>query len=117
MPADRISNIWTYNFRNGKRLTDAYFSLELQNVFRQKRVPDEKNGKQDYKAPPPGYTLLHADVSASFRLGKLPATVGLSGRNLLNRSYRDYLNNLRYFTDELGRNIGLRLKITFQKMD
>jgi iron complex outermembrane receptor protein len=117
MPADRISNIWTYNFKNGKRLTDAYASLELQNVFRQKRVPDEKNGKQDYKAPPQGYTLLHADVSASFRLGKLPATVGLSGRNLLNRSYRDYLNNLRYFTDELGRNIGLRIKITLQKMD
>jgi iron complex outermembrane receptor protein len=117
MPADRISNVWTYNFRNGKRITDAYFSLELQNVFRQSRVPDEKNAKQDYKAPPKGYTLLNGDVSASFRMGKLPATVGLSGRNLLNRSYRDYLNNLRYFTDEVGRNIGLRLKITLQKTD
>jgi iron complex outermembrane receptor protein len=117
MPADRISNIWTYNFRNGKRLTEAYFSIELQNIFRQTRVPDEKNGKQDYKAAPQGYTLLNADVSASFALGRLPVTIGLNGRNLLNRSYRDYLNNLRYFTDELGRNIGLRLKITLQKMD
>jgi iron complex outermembrane receptor protein len=32
-------------------------------------------------------------------------------RNLLNTVYRDYLNSMRYFSDEMGRNISLRFKI------
>jgi iron complex outermembrane receptor protein len=111
MPADRISNELTYYLNKIETLTNTYFSLELQNVFTQTRVPSEKNGKQDYKAPPPGYTLLNANASASFKLFQLPVTASVSGRNLLNTLYRDYLNSMRYFTDEVGRNISLRLKI------
>jgi iron complex outermembrane receptor protein len=39
----------------------------------------------------------------------LAVSVGV--RNLLNTVYRDYLNGMRYFTDEMGRNISIRLKI------
>ncbi len=114
MPSDRVGNELTYSFKNGKKFSDTYFSLELQNTMRQSRVPDEKNGKQDYKEPPPGYTLLNADFSTSFKLRGLRLTVGISGRNLFNTVYREYLNTFRYYTDERGRNIGLRLKINLQ---
>lgn len=114
MPSDRISNELTYAFKDGKRLSDTYFSLEMQNVLRQDRVPDEKNGRQDYKAPPAAYTLLNADFSTSFRMGRLPLTIGAGARNLLNKAYREYLNTQRYYADERGRNIIVRLKINLQ---
>jgi iron complex outermembrane recepter protein len=116
MPSDRISNELAYKFKNGNRFSDTYFSLEVQNVMRQTRVPGDKNGRQDYKAPPPAYTLLNADFSTSFQVSKLPVTVGISGRNLLNKAYREYLNTMRYYADERGRNISLRLKIDLQHL-
>jgi iron complex outermembrane receptor protein len=88
--------------------------LELQNVLEQKRVPSDKNEKQDYKAPPAGYTLLHANASTTFKLRSMPVTLSIGARNILNTSYREYLNSFRYFTDEMGRNINLRLKIGLQ---
>jgi iron complex outermembrane receptor protein len=116
MPSDRIFNEITYNFNTGKKFTKSYVSLELQNVFTQTRVPDEKNGKQDYKDAPEGYALLNADFSTTIEINKLPFTFSLSGRNLLNTSYREYLNSMRYFTDEQGRNIGIRMKIPIEHL-
>jgi iron complex outermembrane recepter protein len=114
MPSDRISNELTYLFSNTERFNNSYVSVELQHVLEQTRVPDEKNGPQDYKLPPAGYSLLNADISTSFTMGSFPVTLALSGRNLLNKSYREYLNSFRYFTDEIGRTFILRLKIGLQ---
>jgi iron complex outermembrane receptor protein len=77
-------------------------------------VPGEKNGKQDYKAPPPGYTLVNLNASTTILISKLPVTIGIGIRNMLNTKYRDYLNSMRYFTDEMGRNISFRLKIPIE---
>ena len=38
-------------------------------------------------------------------------TIGVGVDNLLNTSYRDYLNRFRYYTDEMGTNVSLRVKI------
>ncbi len=114
MPSDRITNELTYSFNDSKHFSGTYFSIEMQNVFRQSRVPDDRNGKQDYKEPPAGYMLLNADVSTSFKVASLPLTFSIGVRNLLNKAYRDYLNSFRYFTDEMGRNISLRLKFGFE---
>jgi len=114
MPSDRINNEITYALKDRNRFANTYFSLELQNVLEQKRVPSDKNEKQDYKAPPAGYTLLHANASTTFKLRSMPVTLSIGARNILNTSYREYLNSFRYFTDEMGRNINLRLKIGLQ---
>lgn len=110
MPANRLSNEITYTLNK-----DTYFSAEVMNVLRQSRVPSDKNGKQDYKAPPPGYTLVNFNASTIVNIGKTPVTLGLGIRNLFNINYRDYLNSMRYFADEMGRNIGLRIKIPLEK--
>ncbi|MEO6136021.1 MAG: TonB-dependent receptor [Ginsengibacter sp.] len=114
MPADNITNELSWQFKDGSRLTKTSFGISIQNTFKQTRVPDDKYGKQDYKEPPPAYTLVDADFSTSFRAGSLPITLYLSGKNLLNTTYRNYLNSLRYFTDEIGRNISVRIKIGLQ---
>jgi iron complex outermembrane recepter protein len=112
MPADRLSTEVLYNFKDSKRISGAYISLEWQHVFEQTRIPDETSNKQDYKAPPSSWSLLNGN--ASFTIGltqQLPLTINIGARNLLNKVYRDYLNSMRYFADETGRNIYLRLKI------
>lgn len=113
MPANSMSSDLAYQFKNGKRLSNSYVSLEFQHVARQSRVPDEANGRQDYKAPPPAYSLVHFNAATTVAIGKTPVTFGIGARNLLNTVYRNYLNSMRYFTDEMGRNIQFRIKVPF----
>ncbi|HSN62177.1 MAG TPA: hypothetical protein VLR49_14655, partial [Ferruginibacter sp.] len=89
----------------------TYISAEYIYVLRQTRVPDEKTERQDYKDAPGAYGLFNAIAGTTFLIGKIPVTFNLAVRNLLNNAYRDYLNSMRYFTDETGRNIQLRIKI------
>jgi iron complex outermembrane recepter protein len=111
MPANRFSNEFTWHFKDGKTVSGAYLSAEWMYVAEQTRVPSDKNGKQDYKAAPPAYNLVNLQASATMPLFKKQVTLGVGVRNLLDAAYRDYLNGLRYFTDEMGRNISLRLKL------
>jgi iron complex outermembrane receptor protein len=111
MPANRLNSVLTWDMPDHKRFSKSYLSVEAQAVFTQKRVPDESNGKQDYKAPPPGYQLVNVHAGTTISLFRVPVTVGISARNLFNAAYRDYLNSMRYFTDDMGRNISFRLTI------
>lgn len=113
MPADRLENEITFYLSDRKKRSNTYFSIELLTVGRQRRVPDERNGKQDYKPPPDAYTLLNMNLAATVRLLTTPLTINIGIRNLLNTTYRDYLNSMRYFTDETGRNVGIRIIIPF----
>jgi len=111
MPANRYTNELTYQFKDKGRWKDSYISASWQHVDRQRRVPDETNGKQDYKAPPAAYDLIALNASTTVKAGSVPLTFGIGVQNLLNTRYRDYLNSMRYFTDEQGRNIGFRLRV------
>ena len=122
-PADRFDAYLRYEPAKTK---GAFLQVGGLLVRRQNRVPDSpvvnpEPGEEttvtlvpingDYKAPPPGYFLLQASLGKTFIAGKQPIEVSLSGNNLLNISYRDYLNRFRYFADEMGRNIVLRVRL------
>jgi iron complex outermembrane receptor protein len=102
-----------------RRLSGLYVSLSSQYVARQNRAPRvtqrQENGQViftgDFAPPPPAYTLLGAELGFSWRVVRQPVSFILTGTNLLNRAYRDYLDRFRYFADEPGRNIVLRVKI------
>lgn len=113
MPADRYAQELTYNFLKLKKLKQTYISIEVPTVVRQTRVPDETNGKMDYKEPPAGFTLVNMNASTTISLNKIPLTIAFGVRNLLDKSYRDYLNGFRYFNDEMGRNFNLKLNFKF----
>lgn len=113
MPADRWRNEIAYNFKNTEKVKDAYVSAEYVSVF-SPRVPSDKNGEQDYKEAPGPYSLLNFNASATVGISKTPVTIGLSVRNALNTEYRDYMNSFRYYADEMGRNIIIRLKVPFE---
>lgn len=112
MPANRLSSEVTYNLKDGKTFTGSYLSAEVMHVMQQNNVPSDANGKQDYKAPPPAYTLVSLNAATVLSVYKVPVTISVGVRNLLNTVYRDYLNAMRYFADEMGRNISVRLKIS-----
>jgi iron complex outermembrane receptor protein len=64
----------------------------------------------DFAAPTDGYFLL--DLSWTFRWINLNG--GITVQNLLNTKYRDYLNEMRYFAHESGRNLLFKLKYTLK---
>lgn len=109
MPADRYEGILEYNIPDGKKLTDGYISLSVLSVLKQWRVP----ANSDFAAPPAGYTLLGLQAGISIPVGEQQMKVGIGINNLLNTSYRDYLNRFRYYTDEMGTNVTLRVKVPF----
>ncbi|RYF87395.1 MAG: TonB-dependent receptor, partial [Chitinophagaceae bacterium] len=116
MPADRIQNEITYSLADGKRFSKTYFSTEIINVLKQTRVPADKNGPQDYKAAPPGYLLWNMDAGTTIEMFHWPVHFSFGVRNILNTAYRDYMNSMRFFTDETGRNFQLRLKLPIKKL-
>ncbi|MGY6742736.1 MAG: TonB-dependent receptor [Cecembia sp.] len=63
----------------------------------------------DFMAPPPGYFLLNSYARAE--KGKM--AFSLLVHNGLNTRYRDYLNAIRFFADDLGRNIMLNVHYKF----
>lgn len=68
----------------------------------------------EINTPPPAYFLLGLRAGMAFEMGlQSRLSTSLSVTNLLNASYRDYLNRQRYFADDLGRNITLQVKFTY----
>tara|TARA_B100001287_G_C22676766_1_gene528121 strand:+ start:96 stop:2582 length:2487 start_codon:yes stop_codon:yes gene_type:complete len=66
----------------------------------------------DISTPPNGYHLLGME----FHWGAYPffsdkISISLIFDNLLDTSYRNYLNRLRFYADEMGRNVMLQIKI------
>lgn len=116
IPAANLNNSISYSYETWHGLT---ISLESQYVFKQQRFPpnitvfspqQQQDVVLDINTAPPAYHLLAMDISSQFTLRKKDdLSVGLRGTNLLNTQYRDYLNRQRYFVDNLGRNISIRL--------
>ncbi len=77
--------------------------------LRQSRLPLEGL----LKPAPAGFTTLNADASCYLPLGKKQLELGLLLRNIGNVRYREYLNFFRFYADEPGFNLGVRLKVTF----
>ena len=62
---------------------------------------------------PSAYHLLNFSSGVDFNMGKTKLNLNFSVQNILNTSYRNSLNKLRYFADELGRNFNIQLKINY----
>ncbi len=103
MPSDRTSFSLEYDFNSWKVFNNSYLSLTLSHVTKQIRVPENS----DYVDPPGAYTLI--GVEAFTKIKKVELGVGVE--NLTNAVYRNYLNRFRYYSDEIGRNISVKLKI------
>lgn len=120
MPANRLENSLQFSFKK------HHFSIQNQYIFKQTRIPSKlifdtipsseiifKDYAGDFAAPPAAFSLWNLQYHHEFMLNKHEIGVGASVQNVFNTVYRDYLNRLRYFSDEMGRNISVRLKYSF----
>lgn len=115
MPSDRLSQQIMIDLKNSSRFVNNYIRLEFNSVLKQNRIPEKGNVKTDYKLPPEGYNLTNLHASTSFKIAHTPVELSAGVNNLFNISYREYLNSFRYFTDDMGRNFIVRIKIILDK--
>jgi iron complex outermembrane receptor protein len=108
MPADRLSGGINWHFHD-RRDIGWDITAQYAYVAEQTRIP----AAEDYASPPAAYSLIAATAGSSFSIGDTQIIWSVEGSNLLNTVYRDYLNRFRYYADEAGRNITLRIKIPF----
>ncbi|MFT5242486.1 MAG: iron complex outermembrane receptor protein [Psychroserpens sp.] len=124
-----LIDIPAFNTRNSIRYRkDDWYnfsaSLESEWVFEQNEFPDfnfeienPSTGESvllDISTPPPAYNLFHFYSEATFALSKKTnLNVAFGINNLFDTSYRNYLNRLRYFADDLGRNVTLQVKLNY----
>lgn len=109
MPSDRISLDVEFYPRNGTKWKNHTIALQSSYTFEQKRLDPE----QDFAPAPEGYFLLGFSASTTRSFQKSDLTFELKGENLLNQSYREYLNRQRYFADDLGVNIQIGINYAF----
>ena len=64
----------------------------------------------DLSTPPKGYSLW--GIQTGINLGK-NFSAGVNVTNLFNVNYKDYLNRLRFFSYEMGRNVIVNVKYSF----
>ena len=105
MPADRMSHALIWTSRTGR--FDAGVTFDY--VWEQTRVPEGL----DYAPPPDAYALFGISAGSELFIGANLLSIRVTVSNLLNTRYREYLNRLRYFADDIGRNVELRINYNF----
>lgn len=109
IPADRARASVTYRQPQLGPFKEAFLQASGLVVAKQSAVDE----KADFAPAPNAYLLIGAAAGIRFPLGHNTLTFGLEAENLLNTRYREYTSLLRYYADEPGREVRLRLGIEF----
>lgn len=86
---------------------NSFVSLSGSYVARQK----DYDLAADFAPPPAGVFLLGAEAGFETTLGSYRLKAALQGTNLLNTRYREYTSLMRYFADQPGTQVLLRLSL------
>ncbi|MCL7986548.1 TonB-dependent receptor [Sphingobacterium sp. lm-10] len=105
IPADRINQSvkWQYGEDSENYIRLAHVFVDRQHNF---------DPATDYTNPPPSYHLFNAYASARLPIYNRSVQCNLGIENLFNVLYKDYMDRMRYFSHQMGRNI--TLGFTFQ---
>lgn len=124
IPPAQFENSLTFALPSFGKLQNFHIGISVPVTFRQTRAPivippdqiDESTVSDktfDFAPAPDGYALLNAKLGFKLPVGEHSVGITLSGENLLNTSYRNYMNRLRYYADDVGSNFILRLTYNF----
>jgi Outer membrane receptor proteins, mostly Fe transport len=112
MPADRASAGMRYTSNISKTLQDCYIGIDGRYTFEQTRIPADFDSLDNMR-PPAGYLLLDAEAGTKLMFNKQAVHLSISVANMLNTAYRDYLDAFRYFLNQPGTNVALRVRVPF----
>lgn len=107
IPSTRF--ISALNYQHEFKNLNPFISLESVYVLKQSRYTPNS----DYAPPPPSYHLINVEIGTNKILKSKNVAIIFAVQNLLNVSYRDYTNRFRYFTNEAGRNISVKINYKF----
>jgi iron complex outermembrane receptor protein len=132
IPSNRMEVSLRYDKPTWGSWTNFFLEIKPRYVFRQGRAPrvitvaeilDAKESGVnlfatdtrifDFLAPPPGYVWLAAAFGISRKLKGSRLDVRLAVENALNQPYREYTNRMRYYADEVGRNLTFSVSWAF----
>ncbi len=110
-----------------KKWKSFYVESKVKYTAKQNRAPVKKSIEEiisaeeagetlppfDFAAAPNGYFLWNINMGISYPVKNSKLDFKVSVTNLLNTSYREYTNRMRYYADDVGRNISLGIKYSF----
>lgn len=87
---------------------NIYFSLELNNVFKQNFIDEE------FETPTAAYTLVNTSVGTTLNFNKQAVKLYISANNIFDKAYVNHLNRLKYEGIlNQGRNVSFGLTLPF----
>ena len=105
IPSDRLRAELSYRLPDLGSLKGPRLSFNATHVARQSNVSEDR----DFAPVPDAYTLLGASVSGTFEVVGHRFRCSVEAQNMLNTRYRDYTSLLRYYADEPGLQVFVRL--------
>jgi len=109
IPPAQLSGLISYR----KKINYHTSKLEIKFQPRYVLAVNGIEANQDFKAPPPDFFIANLSLALHTQFFNKEMTFGISIDNVFDHSYRDYLNRMRYFADETGRNIHFKLVVNF----
>lgn len=130
IPSNRYDVSLRYESKANKKVFFA--QAKLKYVAEQKRAPRKVNPEEivaaneqgidlfatdtrnfDFMTAPQGYALLSVSTGLSIPVNNTKLDFRLSADNLANSRYREYTNRMRYFANEIGRNVSIAVNLSF----
>ena len=123
IPPTQFENGLTFSIPTLEAFENFYVRLSVPITFRQTRAPREVKpldiGEEapteifDFAAAPDGYALLNGSIGCKLPIREHSLGITCSAENILNKSYRNYMNRLRYYADDVGANFIIRVSYNF----
>ncbi len=108
-PSDRLRLTLTGRPPGRGPVSEPYVRATTELVARQGLVDPSR----DFAPAPDGYVLLGLAAGLAVDAGRTRLRIDLEVHNLLNQAYREYTSLLRYYADQPGRDVRLRLAADF----
>lgn len=122
MPPAQMEHAFSFHF-DWKNMHETFLTLRVPTFFKQTRAPrtlfpkdvatDTSDKNFDFMPPPNGDTLVHLEAGTSIPFDKHTLVFSIAAENIFNEAYRNYMNRLRYFADDIGFNLSIRLAYKF----
>jgi iron complex outermembrane receptor protein len=109
VPADHYRGEVTVHPPDLWGLRASFVSVSGTYVARQRRF----DLAADLATPPAAHVQLGAEIGTETRVAGQTLKFALQGQNLTNARVRDYTSLLRYFADEPGLQVWLRMSVFF----
>lgn len=113
VPPDRIRG--SVGFARGASQSLPAFTASVGGTYVRRQTRFDVAA--DLAPPPPGYALADAALTVKTRAARRDLHVSLTATNLLAARYREYASLLRYFVDQPGRQVMLRITMNFDSSE